>query len=318
MKAVSYSSYGGPEVLEVVDIPQPVATKGEVLIQVDSSTVSSGDSRVRAARPWLIRLFYGLTKPKYPILGQDFAGKVVGADNSNLLSNGDRVIGITGSAMGGHAEFITLSNDAVMAKAPIDWSLAESATLPFGGMTALYFLKQLPKLNGGKILIHGASGAVGSYAVQLAKYMGYHVTAVCSTRNMALVSNLGADRVIDYTKNDFTLLHDEFDAVFNAVGKTSYGECKQIMKSHATYIASDTPFIDYIKQLVGLKRKHHQLILGVSENTVEMLSELVAVANTGELKAVIDQAYSLDQVKEAHQHVDTGHKTGAVILSFNA
>ena len=317
MNAVSYSSYGGPDVLQIVNVETPKAHENEILIRIEASTVSSGDSRLRDARPWVIRLLYGLTKPKYPILGQDFAGTIVDANHSRHFSNGQRVIGITGDSMGGHAEFITRPDDSVMVEAPLQWSVEESATLPFGGITALYFLKQLPTIKQGKILIHGASGAIGTYAVQLAKHMGYHVTAVCSTKHVNLIYELGADQVIDYKKEDFRSIPVKFDAIFNTTGKTSYGECKPLMKSHASYIASDTPFIDYIKKLMGLTRKHHQLKLGVSENTIALLSELVTLANAGVIKAVIDKTYTLYEVIEAHKHVDTGHKTGAVILSLS-
>lgn len=291
-------------------------SKNDSLIRNYASTVSSGDSRVRAARPWLIRLFYGLVKPKYNVMGQDFSGIVIRTAESSQFQLNDRIIGITGDNMGGHAEHVKITPKDIVAKAPSNWTLEESATLPFGGMTALSFLKQLPATENGKILIHGASGAIGTYAVQLAKHMGYHVTAVCSTNNVDLLYELGANRVIDYKKQDFTSFKNEFDAVFTTVGKTSYTACRPTMKEHATYISSDTPLSDYIRQIFKLKGKHHQLKMGVGHNSVELLEELVQLAEEGHIASVIDRVYTVDQVTEAHRHVDTGHKVGAVILNF--
>ncbi len=316
MKAITYHNYGDPSVLNLSDIKSPILTKNDSLIRNYASTVSSGDSRVRAARPWLIRLFYGLIKPKCNVMGQDFAGIVIRTAESSQFQLNDRIIGITGYNMGGHAEHVKITSKNIVAKSPNNWTLEESATLSFGGMTALSFLKQLPATEKGKILIHGASGAIGTYAVQLAKHMGYHVTAVCSTNNVSLMYELGADKVIDYKKQDFTTFKNEFDAVFTTVGKTSYTACQSIMKKHATYISSDTPFSDYIRQIFKLKGKHHQLKMGVGHNTVELLEELVQLAEAGHISPVIDRIYTVDQAIEAHQYVDTGHKVGAVVLTF--
>ncbi len=318
MKAITYKKYGGPEVFTLSEMPKPTPKANEVLIKIKASTVTSGDRRIRQADPNLVRLFYGLRKPKNSILGHELAGVVeaVGTEVSRFKV-GDKIFGTTGFASGTYAEYIALPETATLELIPEGVDFQEAAALPMGAMTALHFLRKSKLQKGMHILIHGASGSVGTAAVQLAKYLGAKVTAVCSTRSLKMVEAMGADQVIDYTQEDFAENEFMYDVVFNVVGKTSYPIAKKVLKKGGVYIASDAPLSDYFQTPLAALFNNHQIIAGVASESTELLMYLKHRVEEGNLKAVLDRSYPLEEMAVAHQYVDTGHKKGNVVIEVS-
>jgi NADPH:quinone reductase-like Zn-dependent oxidoreductase len=294
MKAVVYEKYGSPDVLELKDIPKPVPKENELLVKIISTTVTAGDWRMRKADPFLARLFNGLFKPsRVKILGFDLAGIVeeVGSKVSSF-KKGDEVFAWCGLKFGAYAEYKCVPEDEFVAIKPANITFDEAAAAPTGGLTALRFLRSTTPGPGKEILVYGASGSVGTYAVQMAKNYGARVTAVCGTDNVGLVKSLGADEVIDYKKQDFTKISTRFDVVFDAVGKASKSACKTIMKSGAKYVS----------------------VSGSPKTTPEDMLILKQLLETGKIKSVIDRKYSLDQIREAHTYVEGFRKKGNVVV----
>jgi NADPH:quinone reductase-like Zn-dependent oxidoreductase len=294
MKAVVYEKYGSPDVLELKDIPKPVPKENELLVKIISTTVTAGDWRMRKADPFLARLFNGLFKPsRVKILGFDLAGIVeeVGSKVSSF-KKGDEVFAWCGLKFGAYAEYKCVPEDEFVAIKPANITFDEAAAAPTGGLTALRFLRSTAPGPGKEILVYGASGSVGTYAVQMAKNYGARVTAVCGTDNVGLVKSLAADEVIDYKKQDFTKISTRFDVVFDAVGKASKSACKTIMKSGAKYVS----------------------VSGSPKTTPEDMLILKQLLETGKIKSVIDRKYSLDQIREAHTYVEGFRKKGNVVV----
>ena len=305
MKAVVCSKYGAPEVLQLKEMAKPTPKKNEVLIKVYATTVTSGDCRIRSFNlpahfsiltRGAMRLALGLTKPRKPILGLWLAGEVdtVGKDVTRF-QKGDQVIANTGMRFGAYAEYACLPEDGLMALKPVNASYEETAAVPFGGCVALYFLKKAQIRSGQNVLIYGASGAVGTSAVQLAKHFGAEVTGVCSTTNLELVRSLGAGTVIDYTKEDFTTRRERYDIVFNAVGKAMESDSRKVLAPGGTYVS--------VFEQEHAKTRTEDLIF---------LTELV---EAGKIRPVIDRCYPLEQMVEAHRYVDGGHKKGNVVIT---
>jgi NADPH:quinone reductase-like Zn-dependent oxidoreductase len=294
MKAVVYERYGSPEVLEVRHIEKPSPKYNEVLVKVYATSVTAGDWRMRKADPFLVRLFNGLFKPKrVKILGFEIAGVVDSVGNEvTRFKPGDRIFASCGFWFGGYAEFKCLRDNNLIALKPSNMTFDEAATVPIGGLTALQLLRQAGVRGGYNVLIYGASGSVGTFAIQIAKNLGAMVTAVCSTSNIDMVMSLGADRVVDYTSKDFKNLPTKFDVIFDAVGKISRSQCKKILKPGAAYVS-----------VTGSPKK--------ASNDLLTLKNLI---ESGKLKTVIDRTYGIDDIRKAHEYVEQFRKKGNVVI----
>jgi NADPH:quinone reductase-like Zn-dependent oxidoreductase len=321
MKAIVYEDYGPPEVLQVKEVEKPVPKDGEVLIKVMATTVTKYDCWMRSCTTppgfgLLARISSG-RKPKQPILGTELAGVIeaVGAGVTRFKT-GDQVVGYTGMNLGAYAEYICLPDEAAALK-PTNASYEEAATVLQGGLTALYFLREGHIQRGDKILIFGASGGVGGYAVQLAKrHFGAEVTGVCSTSKLAYVRSLGADQVIDYTKVDFTQNGQVYDIIFDTVGKTSVSRSKKALKEKGSYLFATFGLPMLIQVLWFSMTSGQNYEFGALKEKTEDLILLKDLIEAGAIKPVIDRCYPMEQAAEAHRYVETGQKKGSVVLTF--
>jgi NADPH:quinone reductase-like Zn-dependent oxidoreductase len=322
MKAIVCTGYGSPEVLKLKQVMDPAPGKNEALIKVKMSTVTTGDCRIRsftfARWFWLPGKFlFGFRKPRKDIPGWELSGEIEALGSQvTKFKKGDKVFGYNkGVSFGGtNAEYKCLAEDRLVEFDPDRISFEEAAAIPIGGLTALYFLRRANIRKGHKVLIYGASGSVGTYAVQLANYLGAEVTGVCSTRNLDLVTSLGAAHVIDYTKQDFTRKAQCYDAIFDTVSKTSFSACKNSLSKQGLFLTTDWPFLQaFWKSLFGQKK----IIIGMAPDRVEDLEYLKDLVEMGEIKAVIDKVFPLEEAVEAYRYVDGGHKQGNVIISIH-
>lgn len=317
MKAIICTKYGAPNVLLMQEVEKPSPKENELLIKIRATSVTSGDARIRRADPFIIRLIFGFKKPRKSILGVVIAGEIkfVGK-NVTKFKVGDQIFGTTGMSFGAHAEYICLSEDGVLALMPNNMTYEEAAAIPFGATASLYFLRKGNVKKDQKVLIYGASGALGTAAVQLAKIYGAEVTAVCSTSNIEMMKNLGADKVIDYTKEDFTKNGEIYDVIFDTVGKSLFtGSLKSLHKKGVLLIASAGIFLMF-RGLWTSIISSKKVISGVIKETAADMNYFKELIETNQLKAVIDKTYSLEQITEAHAYVDKGHKKGNVIITI--
>lgn len=321
MKAAVFKKYGGPEVVEIAEFPQPIPREKEDLIKTRTTTVNSGDWRIRslnvpAGFGILVRFFFGISKPRKQILGTELSGKIV--EVGNKVSNfqvGDQVLAYSGAQMGAHAEFIALAQDYPIIKKPESLSFEEAASLSFGGTTALDFLKNKGNIQrGDKVLINGASGTVGTAAVQVANFCGAEVTAVCSNRNAELVKSLGADKTIDYTRTDFTTVGETWDIIMDTVGNAPWSRVKPVLSPNGRLLMVVTSLTETLAASFVSERKGKKAIAGTARENVEDLRFLAKLAEQGHFKPVIDCTYPLQQIQDAHARVDSGRKRGSVVV----
>ena len=317
MKAVVYTKYGPPEVQEIKDAPKPTPKNDEVLVQVFAATVNRTDTGLRSAKYFVSRLVTGLLKPRKQIAGSEFAGKIVevGGDVRDFKID-DKVFGFEDVRSGAHAEYMTVRAAGSIAKMPDGFSYEELAPAGEGATYALSIIQAVNVKKGQKVLVYGASGAIGSAAVQIVKHLGADITAVCGTKNVKLVESLGAGKVIDYETEDFTKLDEKFDLILDAVGKSSYGVCKKLLSQRGSYCSSElgpgaqNPFLAIWFAITG-SRKVLFPIPKINKEKMEYIKQLI---EAGAYKPVIDRTYSLDEIVEATKYVETGQKTGSVII----
>jgi NADPH:quinone reductase-like Zn-dependent oxidoreductase len=317
MKAIVYKKYGPPEVMKLMEVEKPVPRDNEILIKIYATTVTSGDSRLRRADPFLVRFFNGLTAPKKTtILGNELAGKIeaIGKD-VKLFKTGDEVFGQTGLGLGANAEYICLPEDGSLALKPAAITYEEAASIPFGGSTALHFLRKGNISKGQKVLIYGASGSIGTAAVQLASYFGADVTGICSTANLELVRTLGARHVIDYTKEDFTRRGEIYDIIFDTVGSSPFSGCLNSLDKKGVYLrAVNMDPGPIVRTLLASLFSSKKVIGGIATERKENIVFLKELIEAGRYTPVIDRVYPFEQTAEAHRYVDTGRKRGNVVV----
>ncbi len=322
MKAAVYRRYGPPGVLEIKGVERPVPGESDVLVRIHATTVSAADWRMRKADPFLVRFMNGLWRPKkINILGMEFAGKVESVGKAvTRFAEGDEVFGSSGFKFGAHAEYVCVPEDGLLATKPVDMSFEEAAAVMFGGVSALHFLRKAKIQLGQKVLIYGASGSVGVFAVQLAKHFGAHVTGVCSAANLGLVKSLGADEVVDYTKEDFSKAGWVYDVVFDTVGKSGFTRSLRSLKRGGYYVrvgGSGRLFSmlgDMLRGMWVSITGAAKVVGGVGRAAAGDQSFLKGLIEAGKLRTVIDRGYSLDDIAEAHRYAEAGHKRGHVVI----
>ena len=319
MKAAVHTRYGPPEVVRISEIEKPAVKDHEVLVKVHATTVNRTDCGLRAAKPFIYRFFIGLTRPRMTVLGNEFAGVVEAVGGGvTTFEVGDRVFGFSGTSFGAHAEYLAIPEDGMIATMPADLTFEEAAPGTEGSQYALSAIRTAKVQGGQDVLVNGATGAIGSAAVQLLKSLGAHVTAVCGTENLELVKGLGADRVIDYTTEDFTKDEQRYDAVLDAVGKSSFGRCRRLLKPRGTYLSSDlgplsqNPFLALVTPLFGGRKVRFPI--PTQRDRAMVMRYLKELIESGAFMPLIDRRYPLDEIVEAYRYVETGQKVGNVVI----
>jgi NADPH:quinone reductase-like Zn-dependent oxidoreductase len=318
MKAAVHTRYGPPEVVRISEVERPAAKDNEVLVRVHATTVNRTDCGFRAAKPFIVRFFSGLIRPRVTVLGTEFAGEIEAVGSGvTSFEVGDRVFGYSEGPFGAHAEYMVIPEDGLLATMPANMTYEEAAPSTEGSHYALSFIEKAKIRSGQDVLVNGATGAIGSAAVQLLKSLGADVTATCATENVELVRGLGADRVIDFTAEDFTKDRQTYDVVLDAVGKSSFGRCRRLLKPGGTYLSSDlgplsqNPILALITPLFGGKK----VMFPISQHHQEMVWHFKELIESGEFTPLIDRRYPLDQIVEAYRYVETGQKIGNVVIS---
>ena len=320
MKAAVHTSYGPPDVIRITEVDTPAPNGDEVLVKVCATTVNRTDCGLRAADPFITRFFTGLVRPRATVLGNEFAGDVVAVgDGVTTFAVGDRVFGYSDEPFGAHAEYLTVPADGSVATMPANTTYEEAAPSTEGSHYALTLIRKAKVSSGQHVLVHGATGAIGSAAVQLVKSVGADVTAVCGSEHVALVKGLGADRVIDYTVEDFTRDDQTYDVVLDAVGKSSFGRCRRLLKPGGVYLSSDlgrfaqNPILALITPLLGGRK----VMFPIPTHDQTMVRHFKELIESGQFKPVIDRRYPFDQIVEAYRYVETGTKVGNVVITLS-
>ena len=329
MKAIVFTEFGPPDVLHLEEVEKPTPKEDEVLVKVHASSVTSGDCRMRSSpvsdrvMAFMFGFNFGVTTPKYPIPGTDLAGEIeaVGV-NVKRFKEGDQIFGSKGASFGANAEYVCMPAESeeeeggLLAIKPANMTYEEAAAIPFGATTALIYLRDKGNIQSGQeVLIYGASGSVGAAAVQLAKYFGAEVTGVCSTSNLEMVKSLGADKVIDYTKEDFTKNGQTYDIIYETVGKSSFSDHMSSLKEEGIYLAGNPPMSSMVQMQWTSMRSSKEIKFGPVFGSKEDLIFLKELCEAGKIKPVVDRTYPLEQIAEAHRYVDKGHKKGNVIIT---
>jgi NADPH:quinone reductase-like Zn-dependent oxidoreductase len=329
MKAVVYTEYGSPDVLQLQEVAKPTPKDHEILIKVQATSVNYGDLVARnfkAIAPckfnmpllfWILaKIFFGFSKPKIAILGSEFAGKVeaIGKDVQAFQPD-DQVFGYLGQRMGAYAEYLCMPEDGCVTIKPANMSYTEAAVVPYGTIMALHLLRQVKLQRGQKVLINGASGGIGSPAVQIAKYWGAEVTGVCGTPRLEFVKALGADQVIDYTKADFTQIDETYDLIFDILGKSSFAQGKRALKPNGRYLYASFKLKQLCQMLWTSKIGNKKVICAIAPGSREDLIAVKALIEAGKIRAIIDKSYPLAQAAEAHRDVEQGDKKGHVVIT---
>jgi NADPH:quinone reductase-like Zn-dependent oxidoreductase len=316
-----HTSYGPPDVVRISEVEKAVPKDNELLVRVHATTVNRTDCGLRAAKPFFVRLFTGLTRPRVTILGNEFAGEVEAVGRGvRSFEVGDRVFGFNGSTLGGHAEYLVTPEGGLVATIPGGLTFEEAAPGTEGSHYALSLIRRSRIHEGQDVLVNGATGAIGSAAVQLLMHLGARVTAVCGTEHVELVRGLGADRVIDYTAEDFTKDEQTYDVVLDAVGKSSFGRCRRLLKPRGIYLSSDlgplsqNPILALVTPLTRRKR----VMFPIPREDREMARQLRGLLESGAFRPLVDRRYPLDQIVEAYRYVETGQKVGNVVISTDA
>lgn len=323
MNAITCPAYGSPDILRLSTVDLPVPERDEVLIRIHAAPVTTTDCTARSGRPYYSRLAFGLRRPKHPILGTELAGVVeaVGRDVTRFQP-GDEVIAASGDSFGAHAEYITLPEDAAIGPKPASLSFTDAVAISEGALTALPFLRDGGEVRPGQtVLVNGASGAVGTAAVQLARQMGASVTGVCGPAKAEIVRSLGADRVIDYTTTDFTATGEKWDVIFDAAGKSTFGRSRDALQSGGTYLTTVPSFAIFPQMAWTAKVGNRRAVImftGLRKpaDRARDLEHIATLAESGDLRPVIDSCFAMRAIAEAHRRVDTGHKTGTVVVSI--
>lgn len=329
MKAIICTKYGSPDVLQFQEIAKPAPKDNEVLIRIQATSVNYGDlvaRNFRAISPrefnmpfifWLLaKISFGLNQPNITILGSEFAGEIeaVGKDVKRFKP-GDQVFGYPGQSFGAYAEYLCLPEDGCLTIKPANLTYQEAAILPYGAIMALNLLRKMNLQRGQKVLINGASGGIGSAAVQIAKYFGAEVTGVCGTPRLEFVKSLGADQVIDYTKEDFTQNGETYDLIFDVLGKSSFSRCQGSLKPKGVLLFASFKMKQLFQMLWTSRNGSKKVICAIAPGSTEDLISIKELIEAGKIKAIIDKCYPLEQAAEAHRYVEAGHKKGNVVIT---
>jgi NADPH:quinone reductase-like Zn-dependent oxidoreductase len=329
MKAIVYTKFGPPDVLHLQEVAKPTPMDNEILIRVHAASVNFGDimaRNIKAVSPrefnmpfifWLLaRISFGVRKPKITILGSEFAGEIesVGKDVKQF-KKGDQVFGFSGESFGAYAEYLCLPENGVLAIKPANLTYEETAVVPYGAIMAVNLLRKVNIQPGHKVLVNGASGGIGSAAVQIAKYFGAEVTGVCGTPRLEFVKSLGADKVIDYTKEDFTQNGETYDLIFDILGKGSFSRFKNSLKPNGIQLCASFKMKQLFQMLWTLLAGGRKVICAIAPGSAEDLIAVKELIEAGKIKAIIDRVYPLEQTAEAHRYVETGHKKGNVVIT---
>lgn len=330
MKAIVYTEYGPPDVLQLKEVEKPAPRENEILIRNHATNVNIGDIWARNFKEitpskftmplplWFpSRMYFGFTKPRVNILGSEFAGEVEAVGKEvKRFRKGDQVFGYRGQKMGANAEYLCMPEDGLVAIKPVNMTYEEAATIPYGALTALSLLRKVGIQRGQKVLINGASGSIGSAAVQLAKYFGAEVTGVCGTPRLEFVRILGADKVLDYTREDFTRNGETYDLIFDILGKSSFSSCKNALKQKGIYLLASFKIKQLFQMLWTSITPGKKVVCTLSSENPKDLVFIKELVEAGKIKSIIDRCYPLEQTAEAHRYIEKGYKTGSVIITI--